>query len=73
MWYLTEECSPLESLISPAKLTEQEKEEMSDQMIERISQEGPIYRYMSGYFSLPVQEQWNRLSDKCCKMMAGAP
>ena len=66
MWYLKEECSPLESLLVDTR----ERHMWGHGKAEN----GIIYSYIdSALAKLPVEEQWNGLSDRCCSAMRGAP
>lgn len=66
MWYLKEECSPLEALLVDTR--------------ERhfwghgTPQNGVIYAFIDKTLGqLQVQDQWNVLSRRCCTSMKGAP
>ena len=63
MWYLTETCSPLESLIFEPSNTE-----TGDSL-----PPGDVYSFAQTMKDKPVQEQWEQLSQMCCMMMDGAP
>jgi hypothetical protein len=73
MWYLTEECSPLDVLISGAALTKHEMAALSLEAIEKASSPGKIYQEASKSFDDPTEEQWKKLSSMCCHMVPGAP
>lgn len=66
MWYLKEECSPLEALLVDTR--------------ERhfwghgTPVHGVIYEYIDSYLKgLPVVQQWDKLGERCCMAMKGAP
>jgi hypothetical protein len=66
MWYLKEECSPLETMLVDTR--------------ERhfwghgTPVPGAIYSYIEQNLkSLPTRDQWDQLGDRCCTMMKGAP
>jgi hypothetical protein len=64
MWYLTEECSPLESLVAPDK----------DERKSNVKQAGAIYKYVESHRkTLSIERQWDVLAGKCCTTMPGAP
>eukprot|EP01040_Poterioochromonas_malhamensis_P006286 gene6286-6766_t len=73
MWYLTEECSPQETLIAGAALSATEIEELSPEQVEKVSKPGIVYAQAKPYFNEQRQTQWKRLSQQCCHRMPGAP
>ena len=60
MWYLTEQCSPLEALVA-----RDEREESSS--------DGPIYTMITKNTDLPMETQWDKLGEMCCTSVKGAP
>lgn len=62
MWYLSEQCSPLEALVA------------QNEKIEN-SVDGPIYLKINenAAAELPKDIQWDKLSEMCCSAMDGAP
>lgn len=66
MWYLKEECSPLESLLVDTR---------DRHMWGRGTPEhGVIYAYIdAGLKNMNSDDQWEALSSRCCMAMQGAP
>lgn len=64
MWYLTPICSPLEALI---------EEPMDENDRSKKFPPGEIYKFAKGVEKLPQKEQWDRIGEKCCMFMPGAP
>jgi hypothetical protein len=73
MWYLTEECSPLDSLIAGAALSNREMEELSLEAIAKADKAGIIFKETFQHKEEPTLLQWQRLSSRCCHLMPGAP
>lgn len=66
MWYLKEECSPLESLLVDTR----ERHFWGHGKAEN----GVVYAYIEQQLGrLPMEEQWELLSKRCCMSMRGAP
>lgn len=66
MWYLKEECSPLESLLVDTR----ERHMWGHGQAEN----GVIYAYIDKQLqSMPVEDQWEALGSRCCMSMKGAP
>eukprot|EP01033_Poteriospumella_lacustris_P013982 gene13982-9986_t len=64
MWYLTEQCSPLEALI-------EEPFDPNDR--NHILPPGEMFKFSQTLSGLPPAEQWQRLGQKCCTSMPNAP
>lgn len=60
MWYLTEQCSPLETLIA------------RDPEISHPAA-GQIFDFVNGNLHQDIAQQWDALSARCCTSMPGAP
>lgn len=60
MWYLTEQCSPLEALVA-----------MNEKIEDSV--DGPIYTAINRNADLPKDIQWDKLGEMCCSAMQGAP
>lgn len=54
MWYLKEECSPLDVWVSG--------------QTRKIPKPGDLYKQSVTNAGLSVEEQWNKLSDQCCDL-----
>eukprot|EP00981_Chlorochromonas_danica_P009531 scaffold2721_cov181-Ochromonas_danica.AAC.9 len=65
MWYLTEECSPLDALIGP--------DPNSRRMEDHKRPEGVVYSFVHSRKDLSVVEKWDALSHRCCSAMPDAP
>lgn len=66
MWYLKEECSPLESLLVDTR----DRHMWGHGQAEN----GVIYAYIDKQLqSMGVEDQWEALGDRCCMSMKGAP
>ena len=61
MWYINELCSPLLSLVDE-KHTDWENYDA-----------GEIFLYIKDNIDLNYEEQWQRLSEKCCQKMINSP
>lgn len=61
MWYLTEQCSPLESLVA------------KDDREDGATTDGPIYTAIMKNTDLPQDVQWDKLGEMCCTAVEGAP
>ena len=71
MWYLTEECSPLDVLISEPRGKGNEYESWEAQSLR--GSPGPIYSYVQDHAYLSIDQQWRMLSEQCCHLMPNAP
>lgn len=60
MWYLSEQCSPLEALVA--------KDEREEGTVD-----GPIYTAIMKNTDFPMDVQWDKLSEMCCTAVSGAP
>jgi hypothetical protein len=76
MWYLTDQCSPLEALIADAKLSEFETEgEWRRSRKKRRHEEKPgeVYLYAKQHESESKKKRWEGVGDMCCTSVHGAP
>jgi hypothetical protein len=66
MWYLKEECSPLEALLVDTR--ERHLWGHGNPV------HGTIYSYIDENLKeLPAATQWDKLGERCCSAMKGAP
>lgn len=65
MWYLTEECSPLEALIEAPFAPGNDRR--------KTLPAGEIYKFSQTILDRPILEQWDALGNRCCMSMPNAP
>ncbi len=67
MWYLTETCSPLDTLVAADMREAEEGRATADGAVFKMIMQNAVN--MRGQYI----QQWDQLSEKCCMSMPNAP